>query len=76
MQKAKERLFSGTVGAAGKTYFFDVKEAKTGSKYLTITESSKRKDGKFTRNQIIIFEDHLAKFQDILNESIRFITQT
>lgn len=75
MSKDKERLFSGTIGAGGKTYFFDVKAAKTGSRYLIITESSKKKDGSFSRNQILVFEDHLAKFQDMLREIGQILNQ-
>ncbi|MEA3504243.1 MAG: DUF3276 family protein, partial [Bacteroidota bacterium] len=40
--KKREEIFSRTVRAGKRTYFFDVKATKKGEYYLTITESKRR----------------------------------
>ena len=54
----RDEIFSKSVRAGKRTYFFDVKSTKGKDLYLTITESKKRfnDDGKF------FFEKH--KFLD------------
>ncbi len=39
MTGEKKELFTERVLAGNRTYFFDVKEAKDGTKYLVISES-------------------------------------
>ena len=46
----------------------DVKEAKNGHKYLTITQSSIRGGQKF-RNSLIVFGDQLEAFSQIFAEA-------
>ncbi len=56
------------IQAGQRNYFLDVKEAKTGSKYLILTESRKNKDGKFDRQRIIIFKEGLTPVLDALRK--------
>lgn len=49
--------------AGQSTYFFDIKEATNGSKYLKITESKVETDA-FKRHQIMVFEEDLPAFKD------------
>lgn len=52
-----------------RSLFFDVKDAKNGSKYLRITESRFVKEGEDRkRNTIILFADDLDKFMDKMRE--------
>ncbi len=51
-----------------RTYFLDIKESKTGSKYLIFTESKKNKEGKFDRQRIMIFKDDLQAVVDALKK--------
>ena len=54
-------LFSQTLQTKGNTYFFDVKAAKNGNKYLSITESQ-TKDGQRFRSAITVFGNTLEDF--------------
>ncbi len=54
-------LFSQNVKGKGQTYFFDIRQAKNGNKYLSITES-RIKDGQPLRSKITIFAEQLKDF--------------
>ena len=49
-------------------YFMDVKEAKTGSKYLIFSESRKNKEGKFEKQRIMVFADHFKAVYDAMKK--------
>ena len=71
-----DSLFSKTIKAGKTTYFIDVKEAKNKSKYITIAESKPAKDAKegekkFSRSSVMVFEDHVAKLRDALEEALK-----
>lgn len=73
-----EEIFSKSVRAARRTYFFDVKETKSGDYYLTITESKKMsEDGGNTffykKHKIYLFREDFKDFKDTLNASLDFI---
>jgi hypothetical protein len=69
MNQEKSALFSDRVTAGSRNYFFDVREAENGNKYLVINET--RKVGEeFKRSTIMIFEDELLKF----NRGIKNVT--
>jgi hypothetical protein len=55
------------------TYFFDVKLAVNGNKYLKITTAKRKGSNLFERNNIIIFEDESHWFAMGLNKVINFI---
>lgn len=75
----REDLFSKSVRAGKRTYFFDVKSTKANDYYLTITESKKRfgENGKFTyeKHKIFLYKEDFEKFNDGLTESIEYIKQ-
>jgi hypothetical protein len=60
-----ESLFSQNLRTPTKTYYFDVREAKNGVKYLTIAES-RIQDGQRTRSYFTIFPEQLDEFCKIL----------
>lgn len=70
-------LYSKSVRAGKRTYFFDVKSTKGGDYYLTITESKKRfgQDGKFffEKHKIFLYKEDFEKFNESLAEAVRFI---
>ncbi len=72
-----EALFSKSLKTKGRTYFIDVKEAKNKSKYITIAESRKAKEGekKFTRSAIMVFGDQVQEFREAFEEAVGFITK-
>jgi hypothetical protein len=75
--KDKEEIFSKSVRAGKRTYFFDVKNTKTNDYYLTVTESKKQftDDGKFTfiKHKIFLYKEDFEKFMEGLNEGMNFI---
>jgi len=72
-------LFSKSVRAGKRTYFFDVKSTRGNDYYLTITESKKRfgTDGKFTyeKHKIFLYKEDFDKFIEGLNEAITHIKE-
>ena len=63
MNQEKTTLFSERVTLGSRNYFFDVREAENGNKYVVINET--RKVGEdFKRSSIMIFEDDLLKFNN------------
>src|SRR3954465_6507464 len=72
-------LFSKSVRAGKRTYFFDVKSTRGNDHYLTITESKKRfgTDGKFTyeKHKIFLYKEDFEKFADGLHEAIEHIRE-
>lgn len=65
----KKIVLSERLNTLSRTYFFDVKESSKGNPYLVVTESYKQKDQEgFTRNSLLLFEDDLPKFIDVLNK--------
>ncbi|MEW6469413.1 MAG: DUF3276 family protein [Bacteroidota bacterium] len=73
----KAEIFSKSVRAGKRTYFFDVKSTKAGDYYLTITESKKRfgDDGKFyyEKHKLFLYKEDFEKFAEGLNEAVGFI---
>src|SRR3954466_3805114 len=72
-------LFSKSVRAGKRTYFFDVKSTRGNDYYLTITESKKRfgQDGKFfyEKHKIFLYKEDFEKFLDGLNEAVENIRE-
>lgn len=61
-------LFSTMVRAGRTTYFVDVKEAKNGNKYLSITES--RLDGDQKRKTTLrIFGESVQEFSQAIKDA-------
>lgn len=51
-----------------RTYFFDIKDAANGSKYLKVTESRFVKEGERRRNTVVFFKDDVKEFASKLKE--------
>ncbi|MCC8088762.1 MAG: PUR family DNA/RNA-binding protein [Rikenellaceae bacterium] len=72
-------VYSKTVRAGKRTYFFDVKATKNDDYYLTITESRKKigKDGTFSydKHKIYLYKEDFSKFADGLEEVMNFIKE-
>jgi hypothetical protein len=70
-------LYSKSIRAGKRTYFFDVKSTKGGDYYLTITESKKRfgTDGKFffEKHKIFLYKEDFEKFSEGLGDAVDFI---
>ena len=70
-------LYSKSVRAGKRTYFFDVRSTRGGDYYLTITESKKRfsDDGtsSFEKHKIFLYKEDFDKFSENFGEAIDFI---
>lgn len=66
-QTHSQALFSEVLKTKSQTYFFDVKEAKNGNKYLNIT-AARIKDGQKFRSTITIFPDSIKEFSVALSK--------
>ena len=74
----REEIFSRTVRAGKRTYFFDVKSTRSEEYYLTITESKRRfnnENGKFfyEKHKLFLYKEDFEKFAVGLNAAIEFI---
>jgi hypothetical protein len=65
-------IFSEKVLGGRRTYFFDVKETKDGSKYLVIGELTQVGDD-LERHRVMVFEENLDSFRQGLDKAIEFI---
>ena len=75
----RDEIFSKSVRAGKRTYFFDVKTTKGNDLYLTITESKKRanKDGRYfyEKHKLFLYKEDFQKFADGLSEAIAKIQE-
>ena len=74
-------IFSKTVRAGKRIYYFDVKKTQTtDSLYITITESKKntiddeqKKQVTFTKQRLLLYKEDFDNFVEALNECVGFI---
>ncbi len=66
-------LFTSKAGTARRTYFFNVKENRTGDVFLTIVESKKSGDDQFERRSVIVFKEDLAAFLEAFQAAVGYI---
>lgn len=76
--KGKSEIYSKSVRAGKRTYFFDVKSTKDGNLYLTVTESKRRlrHDGNgffYEKHKIFLYKEDFIKFSDGLTEVVEYI---
>ncbi len=65
--KIQKNIDTKTLKFGKRTYFFDVKEASNGNKYVRVTESRFIKEGEpWRRNTITLFKDDAVEFLKML----------
>jgi len=74
----KEEIYSLSIRAGKRTYFFDVKATRSNEYYLTITESKRKfnnEEGKFfyEKHKLFLYKEDFEKFQNGLHGVIEFI---
>jgi len=67
-------VYSTMVRSGRTTYFVDVKEAKTGTKYLSITESKIDGDEK-KKTTLRVFGDSIQEFRKAIDDAAASVTQ-
>ena len=67
-------MFSSRMTVGNRTYFFNVKENRSGDVFLNVVESKKRgTESDFERHSIVVFEEDMAGFLASFDKAIRFI---
>lgn len=66
-------LYTTQVLLDNRSYFFNVKENRTGDVFLQVVESKKGEGADFDRHQIAIFAEDMQQFLTGLNNSLGFI---
>ncbi len=66
-------LFTTKISLDNRTYFFNVKENRTGDVFLQVVESKSTEGADFDRHAIVVFEDDMQKFLQGLEGSLGFI---
>ena len=70
---ARGELFTTQVYLDNRSYFFNVKENRTGDVFLQIVESKNRDGVEADRHQIAIFADDMQKFFQGMEKSLEFV---
>lgn len=68
-------VFSSMVRAGRTTYFVDVREAKNGKKYLSISENRLDGDDKKQRTTVRVFNESVEQFRQAVNEAVTVVAQ-
>ncbi len=73
-------IYSNSLRAGNRTYFFDVKSTKSEDLYLTITESKRRfnnDNGKFyyEKHKLFLYPEDFASFTDQLQATLDKISE-
>lgn len=75
----RPEIYSKSVRAGKRTYFFDVKSTRNDEYYLTITESKKRffENGgfKYEKHKLFVYPEDFEKFTSSLEDIIKFINE-
>ncbi len=70
---ARGELFTTQVYLDNRSYFFNVKENRTGDVFLQIVESKNRDGAEADRHQIAIFAEDMQKFLQGMEKSLDFV---
>lgn len=76
-RKDIEEIFSKSVRAGSRTYFFDVRSTRANDYYMTITESKRdfHEDGTpfYKKHKIYLYKEDFKEFEESLTEVSKFI---
>ena len=72
-----KEIFSKSVRAGRRTYFFDVRSTRAKDYYMTVTESKRdfNEDGTpfYKKHKVYLYKEDFAKFKEALNEVSDYI---
>ena len=73
----KDLIFSESVKAGKRIYYFDVKQSRNGDKYIAITESKKINEGTFEnprfvyeKHKLFLYKEDYEKFVEALGKTL------
>jgi len=74
---SRQEIFSKTIRAGKRTYFFDVKSTRNDEYYLTITESKRKfldnENFRYEKHKLFLYPEDFEKFANSLDEIIQYI---
>ena len=76
----RQDIFSKSVRAGKRTYFFDVRETRSGEYFITLTESKKRLNGEngkffFEKHKLYLYKEDFEKFSEGFNSVLEYIRE-
>jgi hypothetical protein len=82
-ENEKEEIFSYSIRAGKRIYYFDVRKTRKNDMYLSITESKKIITGEgenaqvsFEKHKIFLYSEDFSNFIDGLTKTITFIRES
>ena len=66
----KQALHTESTGNRSRSFYFDIKETKNGSNYMTISSVSQKPETAQNRRQLIIFENEMDHFAGAFMRSL------
>ena len=82
IQTDKDLVFSESVKAGKRIYYFDVKQSKNGDKYVAITESKRIVSGSdddpqysYEKHKLFLYKEDFSKFMAALTNAIDIASQ-
>ena len=77
MKDNRDEIFSKSLRAGRRTYFFDVRSTRADDFYLTVTESKRdfNTDGTpfYKKHKIYLYKEDFQNFKDHMNEMMDYI---
>jgi len=70
---APSALYSSMVRAGRTTYFVDVKEAKNGKRYMSISENRLDDEDKKQRTTVRVFKESVDQFRQAVEEASKAV---
>jgi hypothetical protein len=67
-------VYSSMVRAGRTTYFVDVREAKNGKRYLSISENRLDEEDKKQRTTVRVFKESVDQFRQAVEEASKAVT--
>lgn len=78
-KKDLDAVYSKSVKAGKRTYFFDVKKTRQNEHYITITESKKifedNGSSHFEKHKIFLYKEDFEKFMDCFDDVLQYIKE-
>lgn len=73
----KDLIYSESIKAGKRIYYFDVKQSRNGDRYIAITESKKINEGTldnprfvFEKHKLFLYKEDYEKFVDALTRTL------